>query len=89
LTTTNLPGPVPGTFIPVFTNINVVRPNTSYLWTTGYCGCGRQVLQVSSDLMLGETGWSDLWTNTVPRQENVWAESPLWTTRFYRVIARP
>lgn len=88
LTTTNIP-PTNGVLV-VFTNMAATAAvNSAYLWTTGHCGCGRQVLQESSSLRVGEPGWSDVATNALPRQENFWSAAPLSTQRFYRVIQVP
>lgn len=88
LTTTDIP-PTNGP-LAVFTNMAVPSAaGSTYLWTTGHCGCGRQKLQESSDLRAGEPGWLDVATNPLPRQANFWSVTPLSTQRFYRVIQVP
>ena len=67
------------------TDINVHRPSDSVtLTSTGDCGCGVQVLQQATNLQAG--GWDVMWTNDVPRPENVWWIMPVETQRFYRII---
>ncbi len=70
-----------------FTNSYNAPVNSHYMWTTGYCGCGKQVLQETTNLVTGP--WIDLWTNPVPKQANLWKAVPLATQRFYRVMQIP
>ncbi|HIE11035.1 MAG TPA: hypothetical protein EYP62_05425 [Kiritimatiellae bacterium] len=84
LTTTNLPR-TNLVIHAVFTNIfRTNLPSGTYMWSTGYCGCGRQVLQVSSNLVAGT--WSDVFTNPTPRAENLWRGQAGATAVFYRVL---
>jgi len=93
LTTTNIPGTgtVWATDV-VFTDIDADISNSLVtMWTTGYCGCGKQVLQESPDLLATNPtvgGWRDSQTNPVPRSWNIWQSSPIWTQRLYRVIQK-
>lgn len=89
LTTADIPAPTNA--IPVvFTNMGRwVSASNLYLWSTGHCGCGKQVLQVSSNLLTGEPGWADVWTNPLPRPENLWWSVPASTLKFFRVKQVP
>lgn len=76
----------------VFTNMTMASPVAgyeNYVMTTGYCGCGKQVLQASTNLLQGGAGWSNLQTNSLPRNVNLWKIAPVVTQRFYRVIQVP
>lgn len=86
LTTTNLP--LTNRIInAVFTNIFLTNfPGEVYLWSTGYCGCGKQILQVSSDLVSG--AWADVYTNPAPRSENLWRGQSGSPHVFYRVLQK-
>lgn len=90
LTTTNVPW-TSNTVVPaVFQAMSVpAYSNAAHLWSAGRCGCGRQVLQASSNLPAGEAGWFDVWTNALPRPTNLWWEGPLSTVKFYRVKSVP
>jgi len=87
LTTTNLPVKSNSVIDVVFTNVAATNATYFFMWTTGYCGCGRQVLQVSTNLLGGT--WVDVTTNQAPRQENLWIGTPLASQRFYRVLQKP
>jgi hypothetical protein len=84
LTTTNIPRQSNDFIYVGFTNQFNVNPAWHYMITTGHCGCGRQVLQQSSDLM-NSSGWKNIATNAWPRPVNMWRATPLSTQRFYRV----
>jgi len=62
-----------------------------YLWSTGHCGCGKQILQESTNLTQGgvNAGWVDVWTNPHPTPQNLWWGQPVTTTRFYRIKQVP
>ncbi|MFH0954130.1 MAG: hypothetical protein V1873_07355 [Verrucomicrobiota bacterium] len=79
---------------------NVVRPaltriaamqgiNNTFLWSTGHCGCGQQVIQAATNLVGGEPVWLDLYTNNLPRPDNFWTTSPLISNEFFRIMAVP
>ncbi len=85
LTTTNVSGG--NYFVDVlFSNI-VTRAASDYAFmvSTGWCGCGKQVLQSSTNLKAGEAGWVGTQTNVTPRPVNFWTNSPLNKLRFFRV----
>jgi hypothetical protein len=84
LTTTNIPGT--NQFSVSFVRMErLTSPDAARLWTTGYCGCGQQVLQTSRDLIQGAAGWTDVQTKPVPRPVNVWKLVPPGPTNYYRV----
>lgn len=86
LTTTNVPWQSNTLVLVGFTNMGVaIVYSNAYLWTTGQCGCGKQVLQTSTNLLTGESAWADVFTNPLPRQVNYWTNSPLTNLLFYRV----
>jgi hypothetical protein len=88
LTTTNTP-PTNLAVAVAFTNMAVYTNwNEVWLWSTGHCGCGYQVLQESPDLMQSN-GWADVGTNLHARPEYLWIANPIYTQRFYRVMQRP
>jgi hypothetical protein len=70
-----------------FTNAAYGSPIGPLLVSTGCYGCGKQVLQVSSNLTVGGPGWSDLATNAYPRPQNLWRVQPPATGLFYRIKA--
>jgi len=90
LTTTNIPDTNSLWAVDVkFTNIHInITSDFARMWTTGYCGCGKQILQESTNLLDGPGGWLDVQSNLVPRPENVWETSPAATQRFYRILQR-
>lgn len=77
----------------VFTNMarSAWPGNPLLMLSTGYCGCGKQVLQASASL--GGDGppqnWVDIQTNLAPRQQNLWTAARDATQKFYRVIQVP
>jgi hypothetical protein len=86
LTTTNVPWNTNWFVDVVFTNIALSRTWDRFaMWSTGYCGCGRQILQMSPDLLLGEPAWWDVSTNSLPRPDNLWLDAPLSTQRIFRI----
>ena len=88
LTTTNLPVQSNMVINVVFTNVFRTNfPGETYMWSTGYCGCGKQVLQVTTDLVAG--AWADVFTNPAPRSENLWRGQTGSTHLFYRVLQKP
>jgi hypothetical protein len=91
LTTTNIP-PTNG-FAQVvdvrFTNIAVnVGMDSAHMWTTGYCGCGVQVLQASTNILVPGGGWESIYTNTLPRPENLWTNLPAGPYKYYRIMQK-
>ena len=73
-----------------FANAVTDHPATSaWLTSTGYCGCGKQVLQESTNLLQAAGGWRDVQTNVVPRYQNTWIVSPVKTQGLYRIKAAP
>jgi len=69
----------------VFTNIYLPSGHVLPMVTRGYGGCGKQILQRSTNLVHGEAGWVDVNTNLYPRQENWWVQPPSYTAVNYRV----
>lgn len=63
--------------------------NTVHLWSTGYCGCGKQVIQSSTNLVMGEAGWVDQATNKNPKPQNLWPVSLALTNEFFRLKNTP
>lgn len=88
LTTTNVPHA--GSFIGSdvrFTDLVVdINGDTAWLWSTGYCGCGVQILQESSNLTNPSAGMVDIATNQLPLSESIWMVDPVGDQRFYRII---
>jgi hypothetical protein len=87
LTTTNAPSTNSTWYTGIrFTNI-VVQSDLSraWMWTTGYCGCGKQIIQESTNLLESPSGWVNVQTNPVPRTRNAWRVKPSGTQRYYRV----
>jgi len=86
LTTTNIP-PTNGFAVVTdveFTDMSHDVPADRYrMWSSGYCGCGKQVLQVSTNLVHG--AWTDRETNALPRNVNLWIDEPISNKTFYRV----
>ena len=83
LTTTNIP--LSGTYS-AFTNMMLTNVTQGiYLWSTGHCGCGKQVLQSTPDLMTNINAWTDITTNALPRPENLWHDTTITNQQFYRI----
>lgn len=91
LTTTNMPATNSIWFTDVvFTNISIdTSLNRGRLWSVGCSGCGKQILQTSTNLMDGGPGWQSIVTNIVPRSTNIWSVDPQGSQRFYRVRQAP
>lgn len=64
---------------------DALTANNLYMWSTGYCGCGKLVLQQSTNLPAGDPAWSDAWTNPLPRPENLWKSAANPRFEFYRL----
>ena len=92
LTTTNLPWTNSVWFRPVaFTNVAIhTNMGIGWLVSTGRCGCGKQILQQSTNLLDPAGGWHDIQTNPAPKDKNTWVVTPLPGTQgFYRVKMTP
>ena len=100
LTTTNVPPPgstndwlAAGPFqftniwwrnVQVLSNGTPVWTDEVWLYSEGECGCGKQVLQMRSNLVEG-TDWTDIVTNYVPRPFNIWTVTSDEPVEFYRI----
>ncbi len=91
LTTPDIPG-TNSTWMPEIIITNFVKQAGTNLWSlssVGDCGCGGQVLQVSSNLIARDYGFRDLSTNLYPRAENLWTIPTTNRNAFYRVLTVP
>ena len=100
LTTTNVPSPgstnnwlAEGPFqftdmwlrqVQVMSNGTPVPTDEWWLYSQGECGCGKQVLQLRSNLVKG-IDWVDIATNYVPRPLNIWTVPYDEPVEFYRI----
>jgi hypothetical protein len=76
----------------VFTNMYTTNVTGMFMTTTGYCGCGKQVLEETHHLggdVQGAENWVGIFTNVAPRQVNLWRALPVSSQRFYRVKQIP
>ena len=85
LTTTEIPTNPPAVIRFTRMRRDALTANNLYMWSTGYCGCGKLVLQQSTNLPAGDPAWSDAWTNPLPRPENLWKSAANPRFEFYRL----
>lgn len=91
LTTPDIPG-TNSLWMPEVMITNFVKQagtNRWWLTSVGDCGCGAQVLQMSSNLIATDFGFQDLSTNRTPRAENQWTIATTNRVNFYRVLSVP
>lgn len=91
LTTTDIPDPMSWWWQDVvFTNAEALKAaNEMRLQTVGYCGCGSQTLQESTNLLDTAGGWTDVETRSVLRPQNEWIRNPIPGHRNYRIKITP
>ena len=70
--------------VQVLSNGTPVGVDEWWLYSQGECGCGRQVLQLRSNLVEG-IDWVDIATNYVPRPLNIWTVPYDEPVEFYRI----